>query len=53
MIIIPDALNVNGEYPIAALNASINPDLAQKFVDFVLSAEGQLILEDTDLKSAE
>jgi molybdate transport system substrate-binding protein len=53
MIIIPDALNVTAMYPIAALNASINPDLAQKFVDFVLSAEGQLILVKYGLKSAE
>ena len=41
---IPDALNVVGTYPVAALSESAQPELAQAFVDLVLSAEGQRIL---------
>lgn len=41
---IPNDLNVLGTYPIATLTASAQPDLAQAFVDLVLSAEGQSIL---------
>ena len=42
---IPAELNVIAEYPIAPLAASTNPDLAQEFVDYVLSPEGQAILQ--------
>jgi molybdate transport system substrate-binding protein len=42
---IPDELNVIAEYPIAALTQSTNPELANAFVDFVLSDEGQTILQ--------
>lgn len=42
---IPDALNVVASYPIAPLADSAQPDLARAFVDTVLSAEGQQILE--------
>lgn len=45
LIEIPEALNVIAVYPIAATNDSPNPDLAQAFVAFVLSAEGQAVLE--------
>jgi molybdate transport system substrate-binding protein len=38
---IPDALNTIASYPIAALNDSPNPKLAQQFVDYVLAPEGQ------------
>jgi len=42
---IPDALNSIATYPIAALDDSAHPDLAQAFVDLVLSSEGQDVLE--------
>jgi len=41
---IPDALNVLATYPIAPVADSAHPDLAQAFVDFVLSAAGQDVL---------
>jgi molybdate transport system substrate-binding protein len=42
---IPDALNTIAAYPLAALNDSPHPDLAQQFVAYVLSPEGQTVLE--------
>lgn len=44
IIEIPDALNVVGTYPVAALSESAQPELAQAFIDLILSAEGQRIL---------
>jgi molybdate transport system substrate-binding protein len=44
MLKIPDDLNTIAAYPIAATKNAKNADLAQKFVDFVLSAAGQQIL---------
>lgn len=44
VVAIPDELNVIATYPIAVIADSTNPALAQAFVDFVLSAEGQAIL---------
>jgi len=41
---IPADYNVIAQYPIATLAASPNPDLASAFVDYVLSADGQAIL---------
>jgi molybdate transport system substrate-binding protein len=41
---IPDNLNTIATYPIAATKNAKNPDLAQKFVDYVLGAEGQQVL---------
>ncbi len=41
---IPDAQNVIATYPIAPLADAPQPELAQGFIDFVLSAEGQRIL---------
>ena len=41
---IPDALNTIASYPIAAIKDSPNAALAQKFVDYVLSADGQAVL---------
>jgi molybdate transport system substrate-binding protein len=41
---IPDDLNTIASYPIAATKSSRNADLAKKFVDYVLSADGQQIL---------
>lgn len=41
---IPDELNVIATYPIAPLRTSEKPELAQAFIDLVLSKEGQDIL---------
>jgi molybdate transport system substrate-binding protein len=41
---IPDALNTVASYPIAAIQGSANAALAQKFVDYVLSSEGQAVM---------
>jgi molybdate transport system substrate-binding protein len=42
---IPDQFNIIAVYPIAVVKSSANPTLAYKFVDYVLSADGQAILE--------
>jgi molybdate transport system substrate-binding protein len=42
---IPDELNEIAAYPIAVLRDSSNLTLARAFVDYVLSAEGQAILQ--------
>jgi len=42
---VPDEFNVIASYPLAALSASGNAELASAFVEFVLSDEGQSILE--------
>ena len=42
---IPDEDNVAAEYPIAVLDAAPNPERAEQFVAFVLSARGQAILQ--------
>jgi molybdate transport system substrate-binding protein len=41
---IPDHLNVIAIYPVAVISDSRSPDLAQAFVDLLLSQEGQAIL---------
>jgi len=41
---IPDALNVIAKYPIAPLTTGKHPELAQAFIEMVLSPEGQDIL---------
>jgi len=43
-IAIPDNLNVIATYPIAPIKDSKNAQLAQAFVDLVLSAQGQAVL---------
>lgn len=43
-IAIPDEMNVIASYPIAVVKDAPAGDVAQAFVDFVLSAEGQAIL---------
>ncbi len=43
-IAIPNALNVIATYPIAVIKDSKNPDLAEAFMDLVLSADGQGVL---------
>lgn len=42
---IPTDLNVIAKYPIAPLAKSENADLAAKFTEYVLSAEGQAVLQ--------
>lgn len=42
---IPDQYNVIAQYPIAIVKGSANPTLAQKFIDAVLSGEGQAMLK--------
>lgn len=42
---IPAELNVIAKYPIAALANSTNAELAKAFTDYVLSADGQAILQ--------
>jgi molybdate transport system substrate-binding protein len=42
---IPDAANVSARYPIAVLNDAPEPELAQLFVQFVLSSAGQNLLQ--------
>lgn len=49
---IPENLNVLATYPIAILEESQNPDLARKWIDFVLSHEGQSVLESYDFQRA-
>lgn len=46
IIDIPEALNIVAVYPIAPTNDSLNPDLAQAFVELILSSEGQAVLEE-------
>lgn len=41
---IPDALNTVVDYPIAMINDTDKAELAQAFIDYVLSADGQAIL---------
>ena len=41
---IPRAVNTLAQYPIAVTDDSTNPELAQAFVDYVLSEEGQTVL---------
>lgn len=43
-VVIPDNLNASTEYPIATLKDAPNPDLAQAWVDYVLSAAGRRVL---------
>jgi molybdate transport system substrate-binding protein len=42
---IPDALNTIAEYPIAPVTDSRDAELAQQFIDYVVSDEGQAVLE--------
>lgn len=42
---IPAELNIIAKYPIAPLTKSVHADLAARFIDYVLSAEGQAILQ--------
>lgn len=44
-IVIPAEMNVTAVYPIAPLTGSSHPELAEAFVEFVLSPEGQAVLQ--------
>ena len=46
LIEIPENLNVLATYPIAAIEGSQNPELAQEWIGLVLSDEGQRVLEE-------
>ena len=50
---IPDEVNVVATYPIASVRDSENPELAQAWVDLVLSDEGQDVLEEHGFERAE
>ena len=43
---VPESASVVNSYPIATVAGSENADLAQEFVDLVLSDEGQQVLAD-------
>jgi molybdate transport system substrate-binding protein len=44
-IAIPEDVNVIATYPIAVMAGSVHADLAKEFEDFVLSSEGQRVLQ--------
>lgn len=50
---IPTELNVIAEYPIARLTNSANADLAEAFIAYVLSADGQSVLQKWGFAPAE
>src|SRR5262245_30379560 len=52
IIQIPDSVNTLATYPIAVTNDSANPDLAKKYIDYVLSDEGQKTLVKWNFNSA-
>lgn len=49
---IPEELNVVATYPIAALKGSENPELARRWIELVLSDEGQRVLRNWGFQSA-
>lgn len=49
---IPSQFNVYADYPIARAAESKQPQLAQQFIDFVLSSRGQTILADHGFQPA-
>ena len=49
---IPEEVNVVATYPIAPVRASENPEMAQAWVDLVLSDEGQDVLEEHGFERA-
>jgi molybdate transport system substrate-binding protein len=46
VIEIPTDLNIIATYPIATLKEATNPELSQRWIDLVLSDEGQRLLEE-------
>jgi molybdate transport system substrate-binding protein len=51
VIEIPESANVFASYPIALLKDGPAPDAAKAFLDLVLSADGQRVLEQYGLMS--
>jgi molybdate transport system substrate-binding protein len=49
---IPENINVMATYPIAAIVESQHPELAQEWIDLVLSDEGQRVLEEYGFERA-
>ncbi len=49
---IPEELNVVATYPITVLEGARSPEVAQQWVDLVLSDEGQVVLESYGFKRA-
>lgn len=43
---IPDSVNTVGTYGIAVIDGASNPELAQKYVDFWTSSQGQALLQE-------
>ena len=50
---VPDEFNTIATYPIAVIDDTHQPELAQRFIDFVLSDEGQMILGEWGFVSLE
>lgn len=50
-IVIPDDVNVVADYPVAVLSGAPSPEIADEFVGFLLSAEGQKILSEFGFSS--
>jgi molybdate transport system substrate-binding protein len=50
---IPDDLNVIALYPVAVTSEAAEPDVAAAFIDFILSDEGQAILQERSFLSVE
>ncbi len=44
-VAIPDRLNVVAKYPIAITSSAAEPNMARAFIEFVLSAQGQQVLQ--------
>ncbi len=45
LIAVPDSLNVVAMYPIAITSGAAEPNIARAFIQFVLSAQGQQVLQ--------
>jgi molybdate transport system substrate-binding protein len=52
VIEIPENVNVMATYPIATIAESQHPELAQEWIDLVLSDEGQRVLEEYGFERA-
>lgn len=50
-IVIPDDVNVVADYPVAVISGTPSPEIADEFVGFLLSAEGEKILSEFGFSS--
>jgi molybdate transport system substrate-binding protein len=50
-VVIPADLNVPASYPIATVAEAPNPDAGEAFVEYVLSGEGQDVLNEFGFSS--